>query len=337
MPNRHRKHQLPKVLFLVKRKSDSAGYSTFESGLHNSCRLTLEALLNHGLVKDGKVVVCFDGNSIDKELTLFKPNICFIDAVWVTPKKLVEIQRLHKKVKFVIRVHSNIPFLALEGNAIQWLTEYENIPNVTISFNNKKTTDYFKGIFINPIYIPNIYEAEFKKSAAIDGQLNIGCFGAIRPLKNQLIQAVAAINLANAIGATLRFHINASRIEQSGEGILKNMRALFKGKHKLIEHRWLPHAAFMNLISKMDCGLQVSYTESFNIISADFIYSGTPIIVSHDIDWMSEPAKVDPNNAFEIASKLYDVISHRDRYIRRAKKAIKEYNSDSLEVWEAFL
>lgn len=337
----HRKppaNRKPKVLFLVKRKNDSAGYSTFESGLHNSCKLLLEALFNHRLIRDGKIVVCADANQIDREVFLFKPDICVIEAIWVTPTKMREIQRLHRHVKFVVRVHSNIPFLATEGNAVEWLKGYETIPHVTVAFNNKNTAAYLAGIFIKPIYLPNIYEAEFSDSNAVDGELNIACFGAIRPLKNQLLQAVAAVQFANIIGVNLKFHINSQRIEQHGEGVVKNMRALFVGtKHELIEHKWLKHDDFLALIKTMDCGLQVSFTESFNIIAADFIYSGVPIIVSTDISWMTDRLKVDPNNVFEIVNKLSDVIVGKKIYLRRAKKSLIEYNVDSVNTWANYL
>jgi hypothetical protein len=57
-----------------------------------------------------------------------------------------------------------------------------------------------------------------------DGCTDTACFGAIRPLNNQLFQAVAATEYARRIGRKLRFHINASRTKQRGENVLKNIR-----------------------------------------------------------------------------------------------------------------
>jgi hypothetical protein len=59
---------------------------------------------------------------------------------------------------------------------------------------------------------------------AEDQFLDVACFGAIRPLKNQLMQGVSAIRCAESIHKTLRFHINASRAEQKGDNVLKNLR-----------------------------------------------------------------------------------------------------------------
>ena len=62
--------------------------------------------------------------------------------------------------------------------------------------------------------------------------IDIGAYGAIRPLKNQLLQALAAIKFAESIGKTLRFHINITRIENNGDPVLKNLRNLFSNSVK---------------------------------------------------------------------------------------------------------
>src|SRR5262245_7332814 len=102
--------RLKKILFLLKEHS-YGNFGIAKSGLLNSVRLLEKALLHFGIVKESKTVVCVDANQIDRELFLYRPDVCFIEAIWVTEQKLAEIQRLHPKVEFVIRVHSNIPFL----------------------------------------------------------------------------------------------------------------------------------------------------------------------------------------------------------------------------------
>src|SRR5688572_17003341 len=88
-----------KILFLL-RKNNSSGaeYSdpnifTSKSGLLNSAKLTAEAL-KENLGLDAKIEVCFDANSIDREVHLFKPRYCILEALWVTPDKMKEIARL---------------------------------------------------------------------------------------------------------------------------------------------------------------------------------------------------------------------------------------------------
>src|SRR5689334_13150548 len=98
--------------------------------------------------------------------------------------------------------------------------------------------------------------------------INIASFGSLRPFKNQLIQAVAAIVFAEQKDKILYFHINSTRMEQGGESVIKNIKALFEGTdHKLVEHGWLEQHHFLELVSRMDLGMQISFTESFNLVA----------------------------------------------------------------------
>ena len=82
----------------------------------------------------------------------------------------------------------------------------------------------------------NEYELRYNKKP--NKIFNVGCFGAIRPMKNHLMQAVAAIEFANRNNLTLRFHVNAGRIESNGNNSIKNVRALFEHlpDNELVEH-----------------------------------------------------------------------------------------------------
>jgi hypothetical protein len=268
--------------------------------------------------------MCTDANSIDREINLIKPDICIIEAVWVPPYKMAELSELWPNVTFIIRVHSKIPFLANEGIAIDWIKEYNQIKNVIVSFNNKETNEDFRNLGIDSVFLPNLYPTirhfnDFKyflesikeKFCKIFGCgkkqtiINIGCFGAIRPLKNQLSQAFAAITYADMNDKILHYHINGTRIEQRGETVLKNLRELFKNtRHKLTEHPWMEHHDFLKIINQMDLGLQVSYTESFNIVTADFVTAKVPIVASDDISWMPWIMKVSPTEHKGIVRKL---------------------------------
>lgn len=171
--------------------------------------------------------------------------------------------------------------------------------------------------------------------------MHIGVFGAIRPFKNHLVQAVAAIKFANSIDKTLYFHINGSRLEQKGEEVYKNLKALFKNndRHKLVDHKWLDHMDFISLIAKMDLGMQVSFTESFNIVTADFVKNNIPIVVSKDIAWMNRLYKVsNPNSVDDIVHTL-KVAWHGKKFnLQRVNRiALDTYNEKSLEVWKTYL
>ena len=335
-----------KILFLIKGNS-GYGYSGPKSGLLESAKLTAKQLVKY-LGVHAKVVICVDGNDIDREVHNYNPNICVIEAIWVTPEKIKENVRLHPKVKFIVRIHSEIPFLANEGIALDRIKKYSQLQNVLVSFNSKVTNNDFHNIIEEPIYLPNIYSRVRPKCVSIVKEIfkqhkhkkefvDIACFGAIRPMKNQLLQAFAAIEFGNENGKIIHFHINSVRTEQGGESVLKNLRALFhNSNHELIEHTWLPRKEFLELISSMDIGMQVSFSESFNIVTADFVKCGIPIIVSEAIRWMPSELKV-KFDVKKINELLRYVFKFYDYSAELNKKFLNSHNEESLTVWEHFL
>lgn len=337
-----------KVLFLLRENYDYGSYLYCKAGLLNSAKLTAEALASADI--ETKVEVLIDSNAIDKAVHDFRPDFCIIEALWVPPTKFVELIHLHPNVQFVIRIHSKIPFLANEGQAIKWIKESAMFPNVIIAFNNFQTSWELSGLINGTtIYLPNIYsnvkvpkssvlDKFFEKDNAKRHTLNIGCFGAIRPLKNQLHQAVASMIFGNEQGKRIRFHINTGRLEQQGDNVLRNLRALFEGsKHELVEHGWLPRKEFLHLIKHMDIGLQVSLTESFNIVSADFVSQQVPIIVSKDISWMPDQLKVDPLDTEELIERI-EFALQKPRYLNAiSAEKLDEYNRKSLKRWLFYL
>lgn len=353
-----------RILFLLKKNYTSGGEATglVKAGLMNSVEFLATGLHNAFHI-DYHISVCVDANDIDREVHNFRPDICILEALWYTPEKLLEIQRLHRRVLFIVRINSKIPFLALEGMSIGWLKQYlhnskkAGYDNLVISTNNKECSRDLNGVDIKNVYLPNLYppvpgrketfvnkiseEARYTLNLPVGHgkkAIDVGCFGAIRPLKNQLIQAVAAIEMANRNKLILNFHINGSRVEQRGEEPLKNIRALFeKSGHNLVEHSWLTHEQFLRLISQMDLSLQVSFTESFNIVTADTISQYIPVVVSPDIDWVPAICHADPNDAEDIIKKIETVLDHRSMVVRKTVDALNMYVYKATREWFHFL
>ncbi len=338
------------ILFLIKEGYvyDSYSHPKLKGGLFNSTFFTSQALKENFPHLKVNISQCIDGNEVDNRLHKFKPKVCVLEAIWVTPEKLTELSYLHKHTKFIVLVHSKFPFLAMEGNSIQWLTEFIHIPRVQVAFNNKETSELAKAVNIPNILLPNLYMPKFRTGhICLDDYLfdkeippivNIGCFGAIRPLKNQLFQAASAIEYGKTHNKTIVFHINAGRTEQSGGNVLKNIRALFANtRHLLVEHGWLSHDKFLDLVRKMDLGLQVSFTESFNIVTADFVTQGVPIVVSNDIKWMPLLTRTNTFSAKDLVNKIDMALRKTNLFIVESKHSLKHYNKKALQVWSKFI
>jgi len=330
----------PKVLFVLKKRDVSWGDNVygkgFSSGLLNSASFVCNMLKNEGI--GSKLVEVVDNNCIDKEVTLFKPTHVIIEAYWVLPEKFEVLTKLNPKVIWIIRNHSEIPFLANEGIAMEWSRRYANYKNVYVSCNNLRCMDSFN-TFIpkhKNVYLPNFYPVTGKNSnldiffeflkfrKCSNNPLHIACPGAIRPLKNHLLQAIAALKVGEELNRKMYFHINGSRLEMNGSNILKNLRALFDNNPlgELVEEPWANHEDFKKRLQGMDAVMQVSYSETFNIVGADAVDVGVPLISSSELQWSNKMYQADFNDVNDIAEKLKRAIlvPYSASYARRLLK-----------------
>lgn len=333
-----------KVLVLTKARYE---YNEYAGGYGNAIGLANGgAFLSDGLVEAGieaMHVATVDGNSINKEVHSYKPDVVVLEALWVTPAKVQELAKLHPKVQWVVRLHSNIPFLGMEGIAIDWVKQLAGIPEVSVAANNDQTAKELSDVLEVPItYLPNIYLPPLycpgKGRKRHSHTLDISCFGAIRPFKNQLIQAVAAITAANRLGKKLRFHINASRVEQRGDSILRNIISLFKGTpHELVMHGWQRHEDFLLTVAKMDLGMQVSFTESFNIVAADHVHVGVPLVVSDEISWLSPFTQTSTTKVEKMVETIILQLTLGKVSADGNRRALATYNRQATDNWTSFL
>src|SRR4029077_19455509 len=160
------------------------------------------------------------------------------------------------------------------------------------------------------LFLPNFYKIEHVCFGSFDDDdLHIGCFGAIRPLKNQFTQAVAAIEDAKAAGRRLQFHMNGTRQEQGGTAALKNIIALFdNSSHELVLHPWLEHRDFLKLMSKMDLAMCDSFSETFCIVAADAVAVNAPLVCSDQIPWADRRSIVPTTDTGAIRAKIADLL-----------------------------
>lgn len=319
----------PLTLFIIKKFYDYDGAYQVSNGLRRSAQFVVDMLLREG--RRAKLVEAIDANCIDRLVTEESPERVVIEALWVTPAKFAELQRLHPLIEWCVRIHSEIPFLANEGIAVEWIAAYFK-QRLTVAFNSEETAKDFE--LLGPsVYLPNYYPLRKPRASAppASARLRVGCFGAIRPMKNQLIQAFAAIQYAQDNGATLEFHMNGSRVEQSGGNNLRQIKALFEATgHALIIHPWLDHEEFLELVASMDICLQVSLTESFNIVSADAVSMGVPLVGSQAIDWLPKRSKAHVDSISSICA----VMARADKaMVEMNHAALEDFLEDSSRLW----
>lgn len=335
-----------KILFVLKERMNYGAHNSGVSyGLINSVKHVGDSLEPYGI--ESKISIVVDNNQIDREIYHYKPTHVFIEALWVLPQKFPILMKLHPKVKFNVRLHSNLPFLSQESIAFQWLKEYHQLskqyPNFSVSANNMKLVNELNYALNFEIkYTPNCYilNKEIKlDTKSIGDNLDIGCFSALRILKNLPSQAIAAIYVAKEMNKKLRFHINHTVFEQAAGGVIKNLRNMFAAtKYELVEHEWQNLKEFKHLIRKMDVGMQVSMSETYNLVSSDFISCGVPIVGSSEIEFLSPLYQAAPTNFNDIVDKLSFAIKHKISGTHKINEILLRHDIDKAIVkWLEYL
>lgn len=301
---------------------------------------------------ESKLFVAVDNNDIDREVRAYQPTHVIIEALWVVPHKFAILQKLHPNVKWVIRLHSEMPFLASEGIAMDWVGDYSMFRNIIIAANAprmlremrfflKHRNDWTDSeVDEKLIYLPNFYPQEYLAPKPINKDkdfINISCFGAIRPLKNHMVQAIAAMEFASMLGKKLRFHVNAGRIEMKGDPVINNLKGLFEQvshtDYQLVNHMWRTRDGFLELCGQMDVGMQVSFSETFNIVAADLVSQGVPVVGCTEIPWFSKEYCADPTDSADILNKLVKAYESSEINVALNQIKLTQYTNQTRDLW----
>lgn len=337
-----------RIQFVLKRNLNYnfQHYCRRSSGLWNSTRFIVEALSARGV--HAEIVEVHDGNDIDREVMRFDPDVVVIEALWMTPAKAKELLSLrrHQGRIWTIHMHSGLPFLAQEGISMDWLNAYPKL-GVGVIANSPETYEAFRAV-LDPdfvYYLPNVYIPKFRdpiRKRSNARRFDIGCFGAIRPMKNQLAQAIAAIRFSEEHGRSCHFHINGSRIEVGGQPVLKNLVQLFEAhpEHKLIQHDWMEPEVFIDRLHEhIDIGMQVSLTETFNVVSADYVTAGLPLVASTEVPWCSSLSQVSGGREDEVGEivRLLDRAWKYRLLIRWNQTLLSNASAEAQDAWYYWL
>lgn len=99
---------------------------------------------------------------------------------------------------------------------------------------------------------------------------------------------------------------------------------------------WQTWPEFRRLVGSMHLLLQPSYTESFNMVTADGIAEGVPSVVSDAIDWV-------PRNWIAYSDDVLDIarVGHTlllDPFARwEGMNALQSYIDRGIQEWEDYL
>jgi hypothetical protein len=252
------------------------------------------------------------------------------------------------KVMFALTCHSNVGFLQADRCAVKWLREglelSQRVLNFQVAGNCQKLCEWLYGAYgINCLWLPNLYYLEpnyqlRKREMYASATLRLGIFGATRVQKNVMSAAAAALMMARQVkAAKTEIWISSGRIE-GGAGVVASIHEMLHSIPgvELVEAGWYDWPDFRKLVRKMHLLLQPSYTESFNMVTADGIAEGVPSVVSPAIDWAPKYWQACPDTVGDIARVGVKLLFY-SRASKDGLRALQKHNEKGLEAWSKWL
>jgi hypothetical protein len=268
-----------------------------------------------------------------------------VSAPWLSTDDLARLCADFPETQFVVTCHSNLGFLQADPSAMRLVREGIDLQRCTWNFriaaNSARLTRWVEAAYAAPcLHLPNMYYLdgmEPKRELYRGGTLRIGAFGATRALKNLLTAAGAAVEIANGLRVDLEFWISAGRNEGGGP-VVDAVRQMMNGlPHvKLVESGWQTWPQFRQTVRHMHLLLQPSYTESFNVVTADGVAEGVPSVVSEAIHWVPDNWKAKVDDAGDVAKAGLRLLGSR-RAARQGMAALKKHNREALRIWRDYL
>jgi glycosyltransferase involved in cell wall biosynthesis len=352
---RHRPHHLgPRLetvrVALVYRDTGKLGLS--HAGLGITAAHTAKTLRRHGVWAEAWPTSSAgqlgerlrNTHARADEAGLVRPTHVVISAPWLQTAEVVALAAEFPEVVFAVASHSNVGFLAADPHAIRILretaAEHFVRHNLVVAGNSRKFVDWATGAWgVHVAYLPNLYDLSetFPRCDGgwSSGPLRIGLFGANRPLKNFLTAAAATVELAARLRVPTELHLSSGRDEGGNTRALEELTERIDNL-RVVKAGWRSWPEFRRLVRHMHLVLQPSYTESFNVVTADAIAEGVPVVVSDAIDWAPSwwQARADePRDVARVAEHLLrDPNAAHD-----GRAALHEFVERGVASWTRFL
>jgi hypothetical protein len=326
-------------------KNFAAQHNISHIGLGVSALNTCKVLRRAGIVVD--VWPILNAKDLRDRLQRDPATHVVISAPWMPSADTQALVLANSSTRFAVNCHSNVGFLQADTNGVRLVREAMEVEMAAHNFhlggNSLRFCKWIRSAYTRPcIYLPNLYYLETEslpyRPLFTGGTLRIGAFGATRPLKNLMSAAGAALEITHLFKASLEFWLSAGRTEGGGDIILRSVHAMLDGlpNVKVIENGWQCWPKFRQSVAHMHLLLQPSYTESFNMVTADGVAEGVPSVVSEAIDWAPDHWKAMMDDVLDVARVGRYLLS--DPHAPQDGLAVlKSHNSAGLMSWQSFL
>ena len=335
----------PRVILVYKNFAAYKGISHI--GLGVSAMKNAQMLNDHGI--PAQVVPAQNNIDIDKAIDHYNKtnpspltNV-IISAPWISTRDLRALAHRHKKINFAIVSHSNVGFLQADPNGVRLLREglhlSQEVKNFSVAGNCAKFTDWLREAYGIPVWtLPNMYQSTTKAKPWEGNKIRIGSFGAVRPQKNLMSAAAAAVAISQMLNRHTEFFYSSGRDEGGSQTIANAIHQMTNNVHNFTLGRipWRLHQSFTDVVRSMDLLIMASYTESFNMVTADAIDNGVAVVVSPAIYWAPPSWMANSDDVLEMAEcgiKLLQKMTLR----KKGLSALKKHNNEALDNWIEYL
>ncbi len=269
-----------------------------------------------------------------------------ISAPWIPTLEMAGLAATHPETCFAVNCHSNLGFLQADPCAMRLVREGADLERQTWNFriaaNSERLAKWMTDAYGVPsTWLPNLYYLGDAQTAARApfraGTLRIGAFGASRQLKNFMTAAGAAVQIASTLRSNTELWMSSGRSEDAGplaDAILQMTAGL--PHFKVVETGWQTWPQFRQTVRCMHLLLQPSYTETFNVVTADGIAEGVPSVVSEAIEWAPGNWKARVDDVDHIAQTGLRLLRDR-KAARNGLRALQKYNLRAVCAWRHFL
>jgi hypothetical protein len=291
-----------------------------------------------------------DGNDLRKRLNLALAagrtiSHVVVSAPWIPVTGMRQLTDIFSDLRFAMNCHSNVGFLQADPKGVevfrQCMDLQQGTHNFHVSGNSYKFSEWTKAAYgTDCLWLPNLYHLDEVKVRPLwhGGTLRVGIFGATRPLKNMVSAVGAALEMSYSLKAETQIWLNTGRAEGGGLTVLNAAKALVRNipQVSLVEAGWASWPEFRKTVGHMHVLLSPSYTESFNMVTADGVAEGVPSVVSDAIDWAPKHWKAESDDVLDIAKTgrclIFDRTAAYDGH-----KALTQHNTLGIAAWKNFL
>lgn len=269
-----------------------------------------------------------------------------VSAPWIPTLELAGMVAGFPNTQFAVNCHSNLGFLQADPNAVRLVREGTDLErtnwNFRVAANNRRLATWLTDAYGVPsTWLPNLYYldhcARIPRAPFSGGTLRVGAFGATRPLKNFMTAAGAAVQIAAALRTDAELWMSAGRNEGGGSAA-EAIRQMIQGvRHiRFVESGWQSWPQFRQTVRSMHLLLQPSYTETFNVVTADGVAEGVPSVVSEAIDWAPDSWKARVDDVSDVARIGLKLLADKSAP-RKGLRALESYNRRAFRAWREFL